>query len=288
MSEPFEADQISEAIQRINAGDSELFWTLVSPYQKSLYMTAYSLLHNVDDATDVVQETMLKALKSLESLRDQKCFKGWLHTIAINEARMKKRKTHEEVSWDSDADENEGFRPRDFADWKDTPSSALELKEIRDAVQHALQSLSPALREVFTLRDVQNFTVPETSEILGLKESQVSLRLHRARLQMREFLAPLLRSHPSPWMPLQMMPDMPAMLIHRVIRCKTVMKEISNFIEQALDAALLAEIEKHLKYCRRCRILLDTTKKVLYLVADEQVLLPPFAYEQGRSTGAQR
>jgi hypothetical protein len=199
---------------------------------------------------------------------------------------MRIRKIREEVSWDSDADGNEDFRPRDFADWKDTPSRALELREIRDAVQRALQSLSPALREVFTLRDIQHFTVPETSEILGVSESQVSLRLHRARLQMREFLAPLLRSHRSPWMPLQMMPDMPAMLVHRVISCKTVMKEISSFIEQALDPALFAEIEKHLKYCRRCRILLDTTKRVLYLVADEQVLLPPFAFAKTRSQGA--
>lgn len=85
-----------------------------------------------------------------------------------------------------------------------------------------------------------------------------------------------------------MMPDMPAMLVHRVISCKTVMEEISNFIEEALDAALYAEIEKHLKYCRRCRILLDTTKKVLYLVADEHILLPPFTYEKGKSTGAHR
>jgi RNA polymerase sigma-70 factor, ECF subfamily len=283
MSSQLEGDQISEAIQRINAGDTESFWTLVSPYQKSLYMTAYSLLQNIDDATDVVQDTMLKALKGLDSLRDEKCFKGWLHTIAVNEARMKMRKNREELSLDNDTDEEEGFRPRDFATWKDIPSSALERKEIRDAVQRALQSLSPALREVFTLRDVQNFTVPETSEILGLKESQVSLRLHRARLQMREFLAPLFRSHRSPWMPLQMMPDMPAMLVHRVIRCRKVMKEISNYIEEALDAAMSAAIEKHLKYCRRCRLLLDTTKKVLYLVADEKVLLPPLTYEQGKS-----
>lgn len=286
MTKQIEQDQISETIQRINAGDSDLFWTLVSPYQRSLFKTAYSLLHNLDDANDVVQETMLKALKGIDALKDEQCLKGWLHTIAINEARMKMRKTRDEVSLEIDADEEQGIRPRDFADWKDIPSTALERKEIRDAVQLALQSLSPTLREVFTLRDIQNFTVPETSEILGLKESQVSLRLHRARLHMREFLAPLFRSGRSPWMPLQMMPDMPAMLVHRVIRCKTVMKEISNFIEEALEEALQAEIEKHLKYCRRCRILLDTTKKVLYLVADEHVLLPPMNYEKKRSAGA--
>jgi RNA polymerase sigma-70 factor (ECF subfamily) len=160
MSTQIGEEQITDKIHRIIAGDSELFWALVGPYQRSLYMTAYSLLHNIDDATDVVQETMLKALKSLDSLRDGTCFKGWLHTIAINEARMKMRKSREEVSWETETDEDEGFRPRDFANWKDIPSDHLERKEIRAAVERALQSLSPALREVFTLRR-STIAVPE-------------------------------------------------------------------------------------------------------------------------------
>jgi RNA polymerase sigma-70 factor (ECF subfamily) len=274
---------IAEAVQRIKNGESELFWHLVSPYQRSLYTTAYSLLENTEDVKEVVQETMLKALKSLDSLKDVQCLRAWLHRIAINEARMRLRGARGEISWDEEEGPEEDFRPRDYADWKDIPSTALERKEIRDAIQHALRSLTPVLREVFTLRDIQEFTVPEVSQMLGIKEAQVSLRLHRARLRMREFLAPIFRSGRSPWMPLQMMPDMPAMLIHRVIRCKSVIREISNFIDNELEAALRAEIEKHLKYCRRCRILLDTTKRVLYLVADEKVYLPPFSLDKNKS-----
>jgi RNA polymerase sigma-70 factor (ECF subfamily) len=284
-SNQLEPDEIHAAIHRIKAGDSELFWSLVMPYQRSLQVTAYSLLRNVDDAAEVVQETMLKALQSLDRLREEKSFKGWLHKIAINEARMRLRKNRGEVSPDNNTADDEGFyRPRDYAEWREIPSDALERKEIWDAVQRALKSLSPSLQEVFTLRDIQHFSVPETAQILGISEAQVSVRLHRARLQMRDFLAPLFRKYPSPWMPIQMMPDMPAMLIHRVVRCKTVVKEISNYIEELLGATLRDQIEEHLKYCRRCRILLDTTKKVMYLVADEMVLLPPLSYK-GKSAG---
>lgn len=286
MANQIDSENIFATIQRIIEGDTESFWTLVSPYQRSLYLTAYSLLHNPDDAKDVVQETMLKALNNLARLKDAECLKAWLHKIAINEARLKMHRSRGEISYDIDCDKD--FRPRDYVEWKDIPSNEIERKELREAIERALQCLSPALCEVFTLRDLQEFTVPEVSQILGLKEAQVSLRLHRARLRMREFLAPLLHTHASPWMPLQMMPDMPAMLIHRVISCKKVIRELSNYIEKELDAALRDEIEKHLKYCRRCRILLHTQKKLLYLVADKDILLPPFSFEHSKLADASR
>jgi RNA polymerase sigma-70 factor (ECF subfamily) len=264
-----------------------LFWPLVKPYQRSLQITAYSLLRNADDAAEVVQETMLKALQSLDQLRDENSFKGWLHRIAINEARMRMRKNREEVNHDDSIGDDESyFRPRDYAEWREIPSDALERKEIWEAVNRALKALRPNLREVFILRDIQHFTVPETAQILGITEAQVSVRLHRARLQMREFLAPLFRKHPSPWMPIQMMPDMPAMLIHRVVRCKTVVRELSSYINRDLDPTLSAKIQEHLKYCRRCRILLDTAQKVIYLVADGMVLVPPFICEKEISSSA--
>ena len=113
--------------------------------------------------------------------------------------------------------------------------------------------------------------------MLDISEANVSLRLHRARLQMRELLAPLFRDASSPWKPLvMMMADMPSMLMHRVVRCKTAIRELSRYIDSQLDSRMREKIEKQLKYCRRCRILLDTTRKVIYLVADEKVFLPPF------------
>lgn len=271
-------EEVATAIQRIKAGDSELFWRLVEPYQQSLKITSYSLLRDADAAADIVQETMVKALKHLSELRENQCFKGWLMSIAINEARIRMRKsrlTPQPEPYTSEDDEH--YRPRDFADWRNIPSAALEQKEIWEAVHHALQSLSPICREVFVLRDIQHFSVGETAIILEIDEAKVSVRLHRARLQMRELLAPLFRDPPSPWMPMQMVIDLPTMLVHRVVSCKTAVRELSNFINGELSQSLRVQIEAHLKYCSRCRILLDTTGKLLYLVADEKAFLPPFS-----------
>ncbi|MEW6209849.1 MAG: sigma-70 family RNA polymerase sigma factor [Acidobacteriota bacterium] len=274
----FPPEEIMAAVERAKAGDVDAFWRLVEPYQQSLYITAYSLLRNAGDAEEVVQETMLKALKHLDQLKDVQCFKSWLMKIAANEARMIQRKGMKEVPLEDDAEWNAKiFSLRDYADWRDVPSNALEQKEVWDAVHRALESLSPACREVFVLRDIQHFTVPEVADILAISEDKVSVRLHRARLQMRDLLAPLFREPLSPWVPMKMMADMSAIMIHKVVSCKTVLREISSYIEGEVNPDLRLRIEAHLKYCRRCKLVLDTTRKVIYLVADDKVLIPPFA-----------
>lgn len=271
-------EEVATAIRRIKTGDSELFWRLVEPYQQSLKITAYSLLRDADAAADVVQETLLKALKHIDQLRKSQSLKSWLMSIATNEARMRMRKNRLGPRSEHDTlEDEEHYRPRDFANWRDIPSKALEQKETREAVHRALQALSPRCREVFVLRDIQHCTVPETAIILGIDEAKVSVRLHRARLRMRELLAPLFRDPASRWVSMRMVSDMPAMLIHRVVSCKTAVRELSNFINGELSESLRLQIEAHLKYCSRCKILLDTTRKLLYLVADEKAFLPPFS-----------
>ena len=268
---------IDDLIRRVKAGDKESFWQLAEPHYKSILLTAYSLLRNVDEAAEVAQETMLKALKNFDQLKDRERFRSWLMSIAINEARQKIRKRHPEVqAMDDSARDDREFVPRDFADWRDIPSDELEKKEFWDAVHSALESLSPICREVFILRDIQQFTISEIASTLDILEANVSLRLHRARMQMRELLAPLFRDPVSPWIPLVLMADMPAMMLHRVVRCKTAIRELSKYIDSELDPDMREKIERHLKYCRRCKILLNNTRKLLYIVADERVFLPPF------------
>ncbi|MCI0661486.1 MAG: sigma-70 family RNA polymerase sigma factor, partial [Acidobacteria bacterium] len=274
----------SDLILRIKAGEKELFWQLAEPHYKSLYLMANTKLRNPDQAADAVQETMLKALIHIDQLNDVNNFRGWLMRIVINESRMlirKRRTVVEDLAVEDLEDESQDakeFFPRSYADWRNVPPDELERKEIWDAVHIALQTLSPICREVFVLRDIQQFSTSETATILDISEANVRLRLHRARLQMRELLAPLFRDACSPWKPLvMMMADMPSMLMHRVVRCKTAIRELSRYIDSQLDSRMREKIEKHLKYCRRCRILLDTTRKVIYLVADDKVFLPPFA-----------
>jgi RNA polymerase sigma-70 factor (ECF subfamily) len=189
-----ESDE-ANLIRGVRAGRKELFYELIRPYERAIYLTAFSILRNQADAEEVAQETMLKAFSHLDQLRSDEKFKGWLLLIAVNEARMRRRKDHQHLfeSIEDEAVETEegDFMPHQFADWREIPSEALDKREIRSAVQKALDGLPQKYREVFVLRDVQHLSVEETSKALGLSTSAVKTQLHRARLQIREQLVPV-------------------------------------------------------------------------------------------------
>ena len=113
--------------------------------------------------------------------------------ITINEARMRRRKDRKPLyeSIDEGKPSEEGdYIPKDFADWREIPSEALERKELREALDRALKSLKPIYREVFILRDVQHLDIAQTADALSITQASVKTRLLRARLQMRDALAP--------------------------------------------------------------------------------------------------
>jgi RNA polymerase sigma-70 factor (ECF subfamily) len=180
-------------IARVVAGDHEAFGDLVRPYEKMVYLSALSVLGNEADAEEVAQEAVLKAFRALRHFRSESKFSTWLVQIVINESKMKLRKDRRHL-YESleDAPQNEEgeYIPRDFADWRDIPSDALEQKELRHALKTALKSLPPKYRSVLVLRDVEQFSIRETAEALGITEANVKTRLCRARLQMRDALAP--------------------------------------------------------------------------------------------------
>jgi RNA polymerase sigma-70 factor (ECF subfamily) len=158
-----------------------------------IYGTAISVVKNPADAQEVAQEAVLKAFSHLSGFRAESKFSTWLIQITYNEAKMKLRKArpHLYESIDDQQQSEEGdFWPRDFADWRPIPSELLEENEIRQAVQDAINSLSPSYREVLVLRDVQHLSIKETTTILGISEASVKTRLHRARLLLRDRLAP--------------------------------------------------------------------------------------------------
>src|SRR5260370_893284 len=90
-----------------------------------------------------------------------------------------------------DCEDVEGnYTPRDFADWREIPSETLERSEVRQMLAEALASLGQIYREVFVLRDMQQLSIEETSKALGISTASVKTRLLRARLMLRDLLAP--------------------------------------------------------------------------------------------------
>jgi RNA polymerase sigma-70 factor (ECF subfamily) len=183
-------------VQRIQRGETELFYQLILPYERRVYAIASAIVRNEADAEDVVQEALLKAFKNLGQFRAESRFGTWLVQIAINEARMKHRKHHHDIMKPIDDLENEdgSYTPQNFADWREIPSEVLERKEVRMKLIAALASLAEKYREVFVLRDMQQMSTEDTATALGVSVAVIKTRLLRARLMLRDLLAPYLQS----------------------------------------------------------------------------------------------
>ncbi len=183
----------AELIAMSCAGDRDAFYCLIRPCEPGVFTAAMSILNNAADAEEVVQEAVMKALAALPRFRGDAKFSTWLIQITINEARLKRRKDRRHLydSIDEQRTDDQGdFFPRDFADWREIPSEELQRKELRQALKRALDSLSPKYREVLILRDIQHLSIQETAQVLNVSEGNVKTRLLRARLQMRDALAP--------------------------------------------------------------------------------------------------
>jgi len=182
-----------ELIRSVCEGDKESFYALVQPCERAVFTAAMSILNNAADAEEVAQEAVLKAFTALPRFRGECKFSTWLVQITINEARLKLRKDrrhlYESID-EPDMDDEGDYFPKDFADWREIPVEALQKQQLRDALKRGIASLHQKYREVLILRDIQHLSIQETAQVLGITEGSVKTRLLRARLQMRDALAP--------------------------------------------------------------------------------------------------
>jgi RNA polymerase sigma-70 factor, ECF subfamily len=187
----------SDIIARICAGEKELFHTLIRPYERTVYVTALSLLKSEAEAEDAAQDAVVKAFRYLNTFRSDSRFSTWLISITLNEARSRLRKANRVAveSLDEYQEEHEGdFTPALLTDWREIPSEALERRELQATLRTAVEALPHIYREVFTLRDLEERDANETAELLGITLNLVKVRLHRARMMLQKRLVPELKA----------------------------------------------------------------------------------------------
>ncbi len=177
-------------------GDSNAFSELVQHYDRRVFRMAKQITQNDDDAEDVLQETFMKAYTHLDDFQGNSKFYTWVVRIAVNEALMKlrKRRSDRTVPLDDPIDTGEDEVIREIAVWDKNPEDTYSREELATILDDAVQSLKPAYRTVFILRDIEEMSIEETAEALDLSISAVKSRLLRARLQLREKLTRLFKN----------------------------------------------------------------------------------------------
>ena len=185
-------DKDYDLIQGINAGQVDKFHDLVKRYEQKLYNFSLRMCRDHSDAEDMVQETFLNVFRYLKDFRYETKFKNWLYKVATSTCIKKMRKSkfapEKELSLDEFLPNDEAEKPDHVPEWALLPLDKLLNEELAGAINQGILSLPKKYRMVIVLRDIEGFSTAETAQILNLSPANVKVRLHRARLYLRDKL----------------------------------------------------------------------------------------------------
>ncbi len=240
--------QLLEAAQ---AGDRRALERLLSAHAPLVSRFAARMCRNPADAEEVAQETLIAAVRTLPNFRADSSVSTWLYTIARSFCIKQRRRGRTVRRADTSFDDPNAPASSQLADEKPRPDAHLADREMGAAIEHAVASLAPMYRDVLILRDMEGLSAAEVAQTLGVRVDAVKSRLHRARLAVRDQLAPLLA----------MPDDLPAL----PGQCPDVLENYSRHMEGDIRPETCAAMEAHLAQCPRCQGRCDSLRRTLVL-----------------------
>lgn len=176
--------------ERIRAGDKTACAECIELHAPGVYRVALRIVGDPAEAEDVMQETFSSAFTNIDTFEWRSGLKTWLYRIASNAALMRLRGLKPVAfSIDESADPGELETPRQLFDWCCLPEQDFDTGEAHAQIEAAIAKLPENLRTVFVLRELESLSTEQTAETLGLSVENVKVRLHRARLALREALS---------------------------------------------------------------------------------------------------
>lgn len=175
----------AEVVRRVVAGERALFEVLMRRYNQRVYRAIRSILRDEQDTEDAMQQAYLQAFAHLKDFEGTAAFSTWLTRIAFNEAlaSLRKRGGAEPLDGIREVDEDSMRSPLQSPEDRAVDQQSMRLLE------EAVDRLLPIYRMTFMLREVEQLSTAETAASLGITEEAVKVRLHRARLSVRDSLA---------------------------------------------------------------------------------------------------
>jgi RNA polymerase sigma-70 factor, ECF subfamily len=237
-------------VEAAQAGDRQALERLLAAHQGRIFSFGMKMCRNDEDAQDVAQETMIAAARTLPAFRGASSVSTWLFTIARSFC-LKKRRTSKFAPTQVVSLEAEGERVTELPHPDRSPEEDMAGRQVKAALDEAIASLEPMYREVLVLRDVEGLTAAEVAEVLDLSVEAVKSRLHRARVAVRERVAPALGQLDQATPPGS--------------GCRDVVEIFSRRLEGEIDGSACADLEKHLEGCPSCRGRCDTLRSTLSL-----------------------
>jgi RNA polymerase sigma-70 factor, ECF subfamily len=259
-------------VEAARAGDPRALDAFLERYQPQIYRFSLRMCRQPEDAQDVLQETMLAAFRTLRTFRGASSASTWLYTIARSFCIKKRRRRQDAPQAMVSLTTEDGRHALELPDLGPAPDEALERRRLEAALDESIQRLAPAYRDVLLLRDVEGLAARDVARVMGLSVGAVKSRLHRARLTVREGLAPFLGA----------VPDAPA--TERGRRCPDIVRLFSRHLEGEIAADTCARMERHLESCERCVGACASLKRTLGLCRTARTPTVPRAVQEAIRT----
>lgn len=182
-------------INRIISGEKELFEILLRRYNQTLYRAVRSFLRDEDDIKDTMQDAYLKAYQKLHQFRGEALFSTWLVRIGINESllRLKKKKKNQIIPFDNN-DTNKDLLFQISDSNRMNPEKQTIQQEIRHLIEHAIDQLPQKYKVIYVLKEIEGMSNSAIASCLELSDSNVKVRLHRAKNLLKNHLFKLSES----------------------------------------------------------------------------------------------
>ncbi|MBK7584078.1 MAG: sigma-70 family RNA polymerase sigma factor [Myxococcales bacterium] len=242
------ADEL-RLLEAAQGGDDAALSEIIARYSPSIFRFGMKMCRNEEDAEEVMQDTLLAAARHLGDFRGQSSLSTWLYTIARSFCIKRRRKHVGEPKRHEPLHELSAEGVPELVD-ATAPDLRAEANELGAALERAIDELDPMYRDVLVLRDVEGLTAPEVGAVLELSVEAVKSRLHRARAQVRDRIAPLFA--PEPEAP-------PG------TSCPDVIEILSRHLEDDVSPEVCSEMELHVAGCPRCNARCSSLRQALAL-----------------------
>lgn len=247
--------EVEQAIATLQRGEPGAAEKALSLLQDTVFSFSMKVCGQREDAEDTMQETLLQAMRKLPRFHSPKALAVWLYKVAKSRCLMSRRKSKfapkEHLSIEvlmPDRKELERLAARGAS-----PERAAIGRQSAERLQQAVLKLPPDFRLVLVLHDMEELSTEEIAAVLGISEGNVRVRLHRARVFVRNELARRAGRQAAK----------PAAGPPRPLRCKRLFAELSNYLDQQLDDSMCDEIESHMDGCSPCQMFLASLERTV-------------------------
>ena len=254
--------EISQAVELLRQNDPAALERALALLQETVFSFSMKVCGQREDAEDTMQEVLFKSVPYLPRFNNPQALSVWLYKVAKNRCLMSRRKSkfapQKELALDELMPDRQELESLAGSNGESPETSALR-GERAQWLRDAILRLPPAYRLVLVLRDMEELSDEEIAKITGLRSGTVRVRLHRARLYLRNELA-----HRGAFQGAAARPRKAAAKAEeKPRRCRELFAALSDYLDEKLDDSMCDKMEAHMGDCRPCQAFLATLEQTI-------------------------